>query len=51
MRVSIDGVGTFEVSEVAVPQLMAVIEANKAVSLESASAVGNNYSGEQLINE
>lgn len=51
MRVVIDGIGTFEVNEIAIPQLMAVIEANKSISLESNTNLGNAYGGEQLINE
>lgn len=49
MRVVIDGVGTFEVNEVALPQIMSIIEANKSISLESNTTL--SYGGEQLINE
>lgn len=51
MRVVIDGVGTFEVNEIALPQLMSVIEANKSISLESNVTISSGYGGEQLINE
>ena len=51
MRVTIDGVGTYEVSEVALPQLMAVINTNKAISIPANENKNVQPHGAQLLNE
>ena len=56
MKVTIDGIGQFEMNEEGLPQLLALLSANRGVKVQESNTVrersdGGGYTGRELLSE